>query len=272
MSLRERITMFGTIAWYLNQVADWLYGIRDTVERIPIVGYLLTDPVNWMAWCFSQAAWEFDFLDDTIESLKLGWIRSEGLAVWIMHVMDADIWEIFFWRHHFIGWVLYRVGFEVTDALMFESSPGWFIRWKITTWFDYLDPILDDPFGWIRERIIERVPALGYLFEDPSGWVLYMLGVPWFERFFWSDHLLAWLLHRWGLDIAEALIFEADPIFWVKYQVLKRWDFLDDLLLDPPSWIWDKFTQAVDRYIDVNLDWLVKTGERVLSSIWQMRL
>lgn len=263
--------MFSVIAWYLNRVADYLYGIRDTVYRIPIVGPLLSDPVYWMAWLFSQAAWEFDFFDYTIESLKLGYLR-DGLVEWIMRVMDADAMEIFFWHDHFIAWVLHRVGFGVIDALMFESSPGTFIIWKITSWFDFLDPLLDDPFGWIRERIIERVPGVAYFFEDPPGWVLYMLGVPWFERIFWSDHLLAWLLHRWGLNIADALMFEADPIEWVRYQVLKRWDFLDDLLLDPVGWFWKEFTEAVDRYLDVNIDWLVATAARVLNTIWQTRI
>ena len=263
--------MFSELSESFHRIHDFLEGMQADVERIPIVGSLLANPISGMLWFVGKVSWAFGMLDYTTQSLLLDYLPM-GFAYWIMAVMGASWMERQLWKGHFIAWILVQVGFDTIDALMFESSPGWFIRWKITTWFDFLDPLLEDPFGWIKEKILERVPALGYLLEDPEGWVLYMLGVPWFERFFWSDHLLAWLLHRWGLPTADALMFESDPISWVKYQVLKRWDFLDDLLLDPPSWIWDKFTQAVDRYIDVNIDWLVGTVARVLNTIWQTRI
>ena len=245
--------------------------LATQIDGIPIIGEYLSDPFYWVGYHLYFAGYYLDEADAWISSLNVDtFILS--LTDWVMEKVGASLSERLVFYGHFTAWIMTRLGFNMLEAFLFEMNPELWLRWKLATWFDFLDPIFNDPFGWIREKIIENIPALGYLFEDPAGWVLYMLGVPWWERFFWSDHLLAWLLHRWGLDIADALMFEADPIFWVKYQVLKRWDFLDDLLLDPPSWIWDKFTQAVDRYIDVNLDWLVTTAARVLNTIWQTRI
>lgn len=259
------------VAVRISDIGVWFLNTADNIRPVPIVGEFLADFFDtignifgWCAFYLGEANWR-------IESLRLDtFLRS--VNEWIMEIGGAYDWEKEFFGARLRAWLLFRIGFTPLEAVYHEYDIMWLVRHKIAEWFDFLDPLLDDPFGWLKEKIIERVPVLGYLFEDPAGWVLYMLGVPWFETFFWSDHLLAWLLHRWGLPMADALMFESDPISWVKYQVLKRWDFLDDLLLDPTSWIWDKFRQAVDRYIDVNLDWLVKTGERVLSSIWQMRL
>lgn len=259
------------VAVRLGDIGVWFLNTADNIRPVPIVGGALADFFDtignifgWCAFYLGEANWR-------IESLRLDtFLRS--VNEWIMEIGGAYDWEKEFFGARLRAWLLYMIGFTPLEAVEYEYDIIGLIYHKLHEWLPFLAPLLDDPFGWIKEKIVERIPGLGYLFEDPAGWVLYMLGVPWFERIFWDDHLLAWLLHRWGLSTADALMFEADPISWVRYQVLERWDFLDDLLLDPVGWFWKEFIEAVDRYIDVNLDWLVRTGERVLSSIWQMRL
>lgn len=259
------------VAVRISDIGVWFLNTADNIRPVPIVGEFLADFFDtignifgWCAFYLGEANWR-------IESLRID-TYLENVRDWVMEIGGATNWEKILYHDHLIAWILARLGFSEFDAFLFEASPEIFIRWKIATWWSFLEPLVEDPFGWIKEKIVERVPALGYLFEDPEGWVLYMLGVPWFERIFWSNHLLAWLLHRWGLSTADALMFEADPISWVRYQVLERWDFLDDLLLDPVGWFWKEFIEAVDRYIDVNVDWLVTTAARVLNTIWQTRI
>lgn len=256
---------------WVAEIGQRVEAIAVAVWEVPILGEYLAMPFLYVAGFLSELARSLSEADDWISGFNLDYF-IEDLPQWVMDRMEPDAFIRDYFRRNITGWIMYRLGFDLVDALLFSYYPIGFIKRKIGEWFPFLEPMFDDPFGWIREKIVERVPALGYLFEDPAGWVLYMLGVPWWERVFWSDHLFAWLLYRWGLPMVDALMFEASPISWIEYQVLKRWPFLDDLIWDPIGWIWEEFKEAVDRYIDLELDWLVRTVERVLCTIWEMRL
>jgi len=256
---------------WLSELAMVFEGIAVAVEKVPILGEYLSYPLLWVVYYLELVALYLDEADGWISSFNVGTIYSNFID-WVMDVMEPEPYIRMFYQGHFVAWIMHRLGFYTADCFDFEANPEAFILWKITQWFPDLGVIWEDPFGWIKEKIIEWVPALEYLFEDPVRWVLYMLGVPWGDTITWRYHLFGYLLYASGESRLDSLWWDRYPMYWVRAKVLERWDYLDDLLLDPIFWLWDRFRQAIDRYIDVNLDWLVRTGARVLNTIWQMRL
>lgn len=256
---------------FLYEVANGFEAIAVAIKTVPILGEYLSIPFFWITYFFNEVAYYLDLADGWVSALDVDRF-IENFIDWIMEMAGITWWEKIIYQGHFVAWVMSRLGFSMIESFMFEAYPEGFIIWKITSWFPDLGFIWDDPFGWIKEKIIEWVPALEYLFEDPVRWVLYMLGVPWGDTITWRYHLFGYLLYASGESRLDSLWWDRYPKYWVRAKVLERWDFLDDLLLDPVGWFWKEFTEAVDRYIDVNIDWLIRTVGRVLNTIWQTRV
>lgn len=259
------------VAVQFGQLGTIFYNLSKNVESVWLLGTYLSWPFYWG---YERCYWAAHYIskaDERIESLS--WDDFiDSFEGWAMKLLGADWWDFWVLGKNLFRFSLHKIGLTHLAAISAASDfPGW-LKERVKDWWGYLDDLRDDPAGWIKGKIVSRFPALTYLFEDPESWVLYMLGVPWFERLLWKNHLFAYLLYRWGLSSIDALMFESSPAFFIRWKVEERWPFLDDLLLDPVGWIWLKWKDSIDRYLDLNLDWLTRKGESILKSIWERRL
>lgn len=259
------------VAWWIGHLGSRFWWLWYDIKGIWLIG-------PHLAWPFYQAYercyWAAHYLskaDERIESLN--WDSFiDNFERWAMKFLGANAIDFWYFGNNLFKFSLHRIGLPHDRAdWAGEDFQGW-LNWRMRAWWGFLDGLQADPAGWIKEKIVATFPKLAYLFDDPESWVLFMLGVPWFERIIWKNHLFAYLLYRWGLSRIDALVFESSPAFFIRWKVEQRWPFLDNLLLDPVGWLWPKWKDSIDRYLDAHIDWLVRTAGRVLSLIWQAKI
>jgi len=266
--------------------------IAVTIEGVPILGEYLSMPFFWVVHFLNEVAYYLDLADDWISSLDLEYIILD-LQQWVMNTLEDDPFILDYFRRNITGWIMYRLGFDMVDCLLFSYYP----------------------IGFIRSKLIEWFPLLGIALDDPFGGLMMILGAEEWEIIEFYGHFLAWLLWRMGVSITEAMLFESDLAGWLVFRLTEVFPWLEILLTDPPGWImlllgaeeweliefyshffawvlwrlgftitegllfesdpagwiWLKFMEAVDREIEEHLDWLIGTCGRVISLIWQTR-
>lgn len=260
-----------TAAVFLYEVAARFEAIAVAIEGVPILGEYLAMPFFWVTYFFNEIAYWVDLADDWISAIDFDYIIVD-LQQWVMDTIEDDLFVRDYFRRNITGWIMYRLGFGFVDSLLFSYYPIGFIKEKLIEWFPLLGLVLDDPLGWIREVIIDYWPILEGLFDDPIAWVMYRLGADMWEVLAFRDDIPAWIFYRLTGSYVDALFYKWNLIEYVKWKLRSEWPFLEEILFDPIGWLWREFMEAVDTYIDTQIEWVIQTSARVISLIWETRI
>jgi len=256
---------------FLYEAAAKFEGIAVAVEGVPIIGEYLAMPFFWVTFYLNEVAYYLDLADNWISSLDTDTIVT-NFKIWVMNFLGAAPWDFIIFDDDLFGFVLYQMGLPIYQAKMASYDLLTYLRWRMIVWWGFLEDIVYDAAGWIEDRLIDRWPILEGLFDDPIAWVMYRLDADMWEVLAFRDDIPAWIFYRLTGSYVDALVFKWDLIGYVKFKLRNEWPDLSDLLDDPRGWVWDQFTEAIDQYIDLYIDWLVVTCARVINLIWQVRL
>ncbi len=258
-------------AWWIGRVGSQFWWLWHDIRDIWLIGTWLAGPFYEVYVRCYEVADKLDNADQRIESLS--WDDFiDNFEGWAMKFLGADAVDFYYFGNDLFRFSLHKIGLSHEKAIVASVNfPGW-VLWKVKDEWGFLGDIAIDPAGWIKAKIVAEFPGLAYLFEDPVRWVYYMLGSSWADTIHWKYHLLGYLIYCSGESMQNSIIWDMNPKLWIRTKVLERWPFLDNLLLDPVGWIWLKWKDSIDRYLDTHIDWLVRTVARVLNLIWQARV
>lgn len=239
----------GDAATFIQFVSDIFVKLFDSIKDIPIIGEYLASPFWWVGFRLAWVAHYLRKADERIEGINITDILERPLF-WVLTRLGMPWYEFPLWAEHLWAWLLYRFGLSRLDALMFEASPVGFIITKVVEKWPFLTPILKDPRLWVRRRLEEAWSEFEEIRTHPRRWALRKIGATAYEAAFW----------------------ETNPWGWVKQKIRSTWPDLARLLDNPKRFVWDKFRDAVDDYLPLYLDWLVKVLKDTLNRLWQMTL
>lgn len=237
------------VTWKFSEWGTVCYNLSKSVTGVPIIGEYLKWPFYYM---YEKCYWVAHYLfkaDQRIESLG---------------------WDEFIWSPG--AWLLVRLGADIGSATHYRYRPWAWIIWKFRKEHLILDALLDRDFYWIGNYVLDRWPILREITLDPRGWVWDRVK----ERWWWVDELIyhpgRWFLVTQGADVGRAEYYQYQPWRWFIWKFRKEHLPIDALLDRDTRWLWNWITEAIDRYIDDHLDWVVSTVSRLLNKIWQMRV
>lgn len=280
-------------SFYLYEVSAVYEEIAVAISGVPILGEYLSMPFFWVVNFLNWVAYYLNEADDWISGLDFELV-IDNIERWLMTLMGATTWDLLIFGDNLFAFSLHRMGLPSHEALMASSDLSDYLRWKMTTLWGFLEDLFEDPFGglmtilgaeeweviefyghflawllwkagmtiteamlfesdlsgWLIYRLTEIFPWLEILLTDPPGWVMLILGAEEWELVEFYGHFFAWVLWRLGIDLTEALFFEEDPV----------------------GWIWLNLREAVDLYIDIEIEWLISTFRRVIVLIWETRI
>ena len=231
--------------WYLG--AEWAK-LSVRVGTVLILGQYLSVPFQVVSSIFfrtAAAAWDADSLITDMRNWVV-WIRYQGgLNDLIRSLFGA--WDHL--RNDPYGWID-----DIISGLMgswrdLRHNPNAWVNDRISSWFGDWNSFRWDPTGFLRDQIEIRLGLGSGFFADPVSW------------------LRNKLIYRLGVDRD----FFDDPVGWLRGELIYRLGVDRDFFDDPDAWIWNRFRDAVDRYLDSHTDWLVNTVSRVLNDLWTMK-
>lgn len=255
----------------IGKVGTVFYELHDTTKKWPWPFGILSGPFyDGYEFCYRMADRLYN-ADQRFEAWDIHDIWDNPTP-WVLMKLGAHPFWAYYYQHNPWGWITQQIHTRLPFLRRLETDPAWWFREKLIDTFPGLYSFFLTPGGWIKDTLRAWYPGLYYLFDEPDMWVLQMLGVPWWERWTWKGHLLAWLLHRGGLSYGDALAFESDPFGVIQYIVNRRWPFLNDIYYDPRGWLWYSFEDAVETYMEARIEWVIRTGERIILTIWDYPL
>lgn len=237
------------VAHFIGGLGSQFWHLSNRLRGVWLIGEYLAWPFYF---CYEKCYWAAHRLEGADQ-------RFETLD-----------WDAFIWSPG--AWVLVRLGADIGRADYFKHRPWAWVIWKFRKEHLIIDALITGDFRWIWNYLAGRFPTLWKIVNDPRGFIWQRIK----DRWSWVDDLIfspgMWLLVRLGADVARASFYRDRPWMWLIWKFRKEHPPIDAIITRDTGWLFRWVKDAIDDYLDAHIDWLIRTSARVINLIWEARI